>query len=161
MFYIVWKEQFTLYSRPQGNGYFVSYKDKLSDNYSKNWFDAKRFKTMGSALSRLGINCPKNLKSFDKFIEINDIDTLPVNRDKVLSNILSEEQEVKIGNFTKGRIEKIDESGNYLGNADDEIISYINSIINKNLKRRKSLYSDTNNYQQPKQTGINSWDGFY
>lgn len=140
MFYIVWKEPFTMYSLPQGNGYFVAYKDKLSNTYSQNWFEAKKFKTIGSALSRLELECPKYLTSFDKFLEINNINTLPVSRDKILSNLLSEEQEVRLGIFSKGRIEKVDEKGNFLGSVDEEICNYVNNIITKNLriKRRKN-----------------------
>jgi len=165
MFYIVWKEPFTMYSLPQGDGYFVVYKNKLSDTYSQNWFEAKKFKTIGPALSKLGLDCPKYLTSFDKFLELNDINTLPVSRDKILSNLLSEEQEVKLGIFSKGRIDKIDEKGNFLGSADEEICDYVNNIIKKNLRRkiRKNsvLYETPGVYEQAKQNGINSWEGFY
>jgi len=165
MFYIVWREPFSTYSTPQGDGYFVSYKNKCSDTYSKNWFEAKKYKTIGTALTKLGLDCPKYITSFDKFLELNEIDTLSVNRDKLLADILSEKQEVKLGNFSKGRIDKIDKDGNFLGSADEDIIEYVNNIIKNNLKRinnkKSNLYETPGVYESPKQIGVDTWEGFY
>lgn len=159
--YIVWLEPFTNYSESQGDGYFVSYKDKSSNYYSKNWFDAKKYKTIGTALARLGLIVPKFLTSFDKFLEVNEIDTLSVNRDKLLADILSEKQEVKLGNFSKGRIDKVDKYGT-LCSADEDIIEYVNKIIENNLKKKMSnFYETTDVYEQPKQTSVDTWEGFY
>jgi len=163
--YIVWFEPFTNYSKSQGDGYFVSYKSKSSDYYSKNWFDAKKYKTIGTALTRLGLIVPKLLTSFDKFLEVNEIDTLSVNRDKLLADILSEKQEVKLGNFSKGRIDKVDKYGT-LCSADEDIIEYVNKIIENNLKKnnlkkKMSNFYATDVYEQPKQTSVDTWEGFY
>jgi len=43
-------------------------------------------------LVRLVLIVPKFLTSFDKFLEVNEIDNLSVNRDKLLADILSEKQ---------------------------------------------------------------------
>ncbi len=151
--YIVWKEPY---------GYFVSYKDKSSDKYSKNWYDAKKYIKIGPALNKLGLVCPKYLTSFEKFIELNNIDNLSVNRDKLLSDILSEKQEVKIGNFINGKIYKVIDN-EIIGNADEDIIKYINNLIESNVKRMNkfNIYKDKDLYKQPKQTSNDTWEGFY
>jgi hypothetical protein len=41
--YIVWNNYYESYSRPQGDGYYVGYKDKLSDKFSTSIF-GKDFK---------------------------------------------------------------------------------------------------------------------
>jgi len=53
-FYIVWYKSITQYNITN-SGYYVSYKDKLSDNYSDNFVFAKRYKTLAPALTRAGI----------------------------------------------------------------------------------------------------------
>jgi hypothetical protein len=161
--YIVWREPFkNSFSETQGDGYFVSYRDKCSDNYSKNWYDAKKYKTIGIALSRLGISCPKYLRSLEHFFKINNIDPKTYNRDKVLSDILNTKKEVSFY-FLGGRIDKIDGNG-IISRADEDILEYINKIINNNLKKKlkeKSVIGYETKYQEPKQTGVDTWEGFY
>ena len=160
--YIVWREPFTNYISEKQGGYFVSYRDKGSDNYSKNWYEAKKYKTIVTAMSRLSLVCPKYLTSLEQFFELNKIDPTTYYRDKVLSDILNTEKEVSI-NFGKGRIDKIDDNG-VISKADDDILEYINDIINANLKRkekRKEKSKTEKSYQEPNQTGVDTWEGFY
>ena len=157
--YIVWREPFkSAFSEKQGDGYFVSYRDKCSDNYSKNWYDAKKYKTIVTAMSRLGLDCPKYLTSLEQFFELNKIDQTSYKRDKVLSDILNTEKEVSI-NFDKGRIDKIYDNG-IIGSADNDILEYLNNIIRTNLKK-KAKQSVSEIYETPKQTGVDTWEGFY
>jgi hypothetical protein len=157
--YIVWREPFTNnLSEKQGDGYFVSYRDKGSDNYSKNWYEAKKYKTIVTAMSRLSLVCPKYLTSLEQFFELNKIDQTTYYRDKVLSEILNTEKEVSI-NFGKGRIDKIDDNG-VISKADDDILEYINDIINASLKRKEKSKTEKS-YQEPNQTGVDTWEGFY
>jgi hypothetical protein len=159
--YIVWREPFkNSFSETQGDGYFVSYRDKCSDNYSKNWYDAKKYKSIVTAMSRLGLDCPKYLTSLEHFLRINKIDQTSYNRDKVLSDILDTEKEVSV-NFGRGRIDKIDDNG-FISSADEDILEYLNNIINTNLKKKSKGESDyETSYQEPKQTGVDTWEGFY
>jgi hypothetical protein len=162
MFYIVWLEPFSNYSEKEGDGYFVSYKDKCSNYYSKNWSDAKKYKTISNALIRLGLNFTKYITSFEKFLELNEIDKISFNRDILLSDILSEKKESKL-NFYKGRIDKIDDDGNFLGTADEDIILYVNKMIENNIKQinNKIHFYTPDKYEQPIQTGVDTWEGFY
>jgi len=160
--YIVWREPFkNSFSETQGDGYFVSYRDKCSDNYSKNWYDAKKYKTIVPAMTRLGLTCPKDLTSLEHFFRINKIDQTSYNRDKVLSDILDTENEVSI-NFSKGRIDKIDDNG-FISSADEDILEYLNKIINTNLKKKVKikLCDLERSYQEPKKSGVDTWEGFY
>jgi hypothetical protein len=66
-FYIVW-----FHKTPQGfrntltgdSGYYVKYKDKCSDEFSKNYILAKRYKAIGSAITR----CSQGRAASDKAI---------------------------------------------------------------------------------------------
>ena len=156
MNYLVWNDNF--------DGYFVSYRDKGSDNYSKKWFDAKKYKTIVPALSRLGISYNKHIKSLESFYELNEINTSS-KRDKLLSELLKEEETLKL-DFKRGRIDKINDDGDFLGDASDEILNFINILIEKNIKSYNEYQEKVNQlgavlYEQPKQIDENSWEGFY
>ena len=59
--------------------YYVSYNDKVSDTYSNNYIEAKRYKTLGSALSRAGLNYKKHVA----VIELKKIDEKIKNSTKI------------------------------------------------------------------------------
>ena len=108
MRYIVWREPYISYDIPQG-GYFVSYKDKCSDNFSDNWFDASRYTSLGGAISRLGIYGLECV-SIDDFIKVNLSvhNNIDVEREYKLSKLLDQEFNIDVILRKKGRIEKID-----------------------------------------------------
>lgn len=82
--------EFIVYKKNQG-GYYVSYKDKLSDNFSENWWDAKRYKSINFAIKRLGLYFTKNQTSFEYFIKSNKLDK-SYERDKKISKLLNEDK---------------------------------------------------------------------
>ena len=169
MWYIVYKEKFKsgfVSVGETGGGYFVKYKDKLSDTYSDNWFEANRYKSIGSALSRLGVDIGKQVVSWDKFYEYNRI-SKQSKRDKKLSELLDEEVDQSSLILSCGRIEKIGDNGEFLGSATDDIMKFINDKI----KINKSSY-DKRMVKYNEFTGVKSgyiietvegedfWDGF-
>jgi len=126
MWYIVWREPFKSYDIEQG-GYYVSWKNKLSDNYSNNWFEAKRYKSLGSAIDRLGIDLDFiERKTMDEFLKLNVSDASV--RDMKLAEVLNDQFEIT---FTKGRIDKINENGEFVGSAHDDVVEYVKLLMNK------------------------------
>lgn len=67
------------------------------------------------------------MKSMDDFYKANPI-TKSLEREKTISEILGESQE-NILIFERGFIDKIDDNGNYLGNAGKEVIEYVEKFI--------------------------------
>jgi hypothetical protein len=133
MKYIVWRTPFKSYEYAQGDGYFVKYKNKCSDEYSPNWFDAGKYKTIGSAITRLGITLNESMKSMDDFFNANEI-TKSYQRDKTISDILGDDLYHTI-NFSRGHIDKIDDNGNFIGNAGSDILEYVQKYIESNIKK--------------------------
>lgn len=126
MWYIVFREPFKSYGRDQG-GYFVSYKDKVSDNWSNNWFEAKRYKSLGPAITKLGIDLQYiERKTLDEFLkaEISE----DSKRDMKLGELLGDSFQLT---FTRGRIDKISETGEFLGSANDDVVKHIDELMTK------------------------------
>ena len=143
--YIVYKNPYKSYNIHQ-EGYFVSYKDKLCDNFSDNWIDAKRYKTIGPALSRLGIY-GLECTSIDNFLKSNKIDK-SILRDLKIESVLnpdiSDEYKILSVLRSKGRIEKVIESGNKnfplsLIDCEKEIVNWIKDKISKNENKIKTI----------------------
>jgi hypothetical protein len=137
MKYIVWRTPFKSFDYPQGDGYFVRWKNKCSDEFSPKWFDAKKYTSIGSALNRLGIEINDHIHSFEDFYKINRVDFFK-KREDTISEILGEEKNNSLF-FIKGHIDKIDDKGNFVGNAAEDIINYIESVIEQNIGKSKSL----------------------
>jgi hypothetical protein len=114
MNYIVWRAPFKSYGYNQGDGYYVRYKDKCSDVYSPNWFNAKRYETIGPSITRLRLILNDSIKTMDDFYTFNKIDKSFL-RDKTISKILDEDINLKEIYFEKGHIDKIDDNGNFIG----------------------------------------------
>ena len=111
MWYIVFRDEFKSYGFDQG-GYFVSYRDKCSDLYSPNWFEAKKYKSIGSALSRLRITIAPGMDTNEKFLAANKkINNIQSRRDIKLKGILGEDLSIIDYIFADGRIEKIGDNG--------------------------------------------------
>jgi len=126
------------YDYAQGDGYFVKYKNKCSDEYSPNWFDANKYKTIGPAISRLGLSLDNSIKTMDDFYTFNKLDKSHL-RDETISKILDEDNNLKEVFFERGHIDKIDDNGNFIGNAGDEIMEYVKSHIKKQFQASKSI----------------------
>lgn len=106
---------FIVYSK---YGYYVSYKDKISNNYSDNFIFAKRYKTFGAALSRAflydykGVNAIRYMNKIENGespfednikIEVVRIDNL---RNRKLRKLSGESSDA-IRNLGQIKIEKI------------------------------------------------------
>ena len=137
MKYIVWRKPFKSYDYPQGDGYFVKYKNKCADYWSPNWFDAGKYNNIGNAISRLGLTLNESMKTMDDFFAANRI-SKSFNREKSISEILGEKSS-KIVNFERGHIDKIDDNGNFIGNAGEEILEYIESKIKANVREHELI----------------------
>lgn len=139
MNYIVWKVKYTSYDIDQG-GYFVKYKDKLCDEFSVEWYDAKRYKSLGGAISRLGINIG-NCRSEKDFIKRHKKVNKSAERDMTLSKILDEEIDIsKIVSY-RGKIEMV-KDGKLIGDATDEIIQFIKNKIKSNYNKIQKKLSN-------------------
>lgn len=128
MWYITWIELH--------NGYYVKWKSKTEDEFSDNWIVAKKYKSITAAISRLHLRLDKHMLTIDSFIEANlrDIQTL---RGFKLSKLLDQTQDLRNFLYTIGRIDKVDEKGNFMGDAIDEIIEWITNNIKNNIKSKE------------------------
>lgn len=164
MKYIVWVNTFdTMSSGTQGGGFFVSYKNKLTDLYSENWFDAKKYSKIGYATNKIGINVDSHF-SFDDFIKknINKFYMKGFNRDKTLSDLegLSTNEWDIFKYYKGGRIWKVDDN-NLIGTAEKEIYEYIISKsydFNTKVKKNYSTYQTKNIVTHVE--GEDFWEGF-
>lgn len=111
------------------NGYYVGYKDKLSNHYSKNIQVCKKYNSIGSAISRLGINLDDY--SLDNILKEN-IDNKKTNRFNTIENLF--DSDVTKTFFIKGRIEKLDEFGN-IEDASNEVLDYIKNKMDKKTEK--------------------------
>lgn len=170
MWYIVYREKFKSYTET-GGGYFVKYKNKIEDSYSPNWFEAQKYKSLGSALNRMGIILELGMDDLDKFFKANSIDNRAMKRDTILSDILGEERDNNALIFSKGRIDKVGSDGRFLGSAEDEVMEYITSYLAKNKISNdrkmkaindiiKNVSGDTNGYIIETKEGEDFWEGF-
>lgn len=116
------------------NGYYVGYKDKLSNHYSKNIQVCKKYTSIASAISRLGISLDDY--SLDNILKAN-VDNKKTNRFNTIENLF--DSDVTKTFFLRGRIEKLDEFGN-IEDASNEVLDYIKNKINiKTEKYNKQM----------------------
>lgn len=160
MRYIVWKNFFINgYKIPQGDGYYVGWKDKLSDKYSKNWIDAKKYVSFQAAMVQLGFKFPRIQLGTD-YVDRNGIDLLfksfleknlsTESKRNILLNDLLSINNNDILEFSVGRIDKINDKGEIVGTAYNELLNTLRtnfeSIIdnhNKKIKKIKDSYVET------------------
>ena len=142
MWYIVYRNPFKSYNYDQGNGYFVRYKDKLSDEFSPNWFEASKYITISGAVTRLGVYGYEKATTLEDFIKTNDAyENIGFKRNSQLNKIFnidnSDDDHYIISEIlnNKGRIDKIDDNGEFLGDAIDEVVEFIKSSILSNKKK--------------------------
>lgn len=137
MKYIVWRQPYISYGIPQGDGYFVKYKNKLCDEFSTNWFEANRYKNIGDAINRLGLDINDSMFSVNDFLEQNKI-TSDYHRLSKISEILNDSDRPVI-RFGRGHIDLVDDDNNFIGNAGAELIKYIEGRIEQNYGKRASI----------------------
>jgi len=161
MEYIVFKEPYTSYTITKG-GYFVSYKNKLSDNFSDNWYDASRYKNLGPALTRLGIY-GLECTSIDSFIKIN-IDSIrseQIKRDIKLKKILGDSITIRDILNLKGRIEVVKDN-QLLDYNSDEIVDFIINKIDSNNRKMQNKYKQVDFSQTylDKEEDLDFWENW-
>lgn len=133
MWYIVWQEPYTSYGYEQGDGYYVGWKNKCEDKFSKNWFEAKKYKSFGSAIDRLRLRTDRHMTTVEDFWKRN-VSTKEELRDFKLTNIVGGEvPNIRNLVFSKGRIDKIDEKGNFCGSAVDEVVDWVEKMLKSNV----------------------------
>ena len=137
MKYIVWRSPYTSYGYPQGDGYFVKYKNKCADEFSTNWFEANRYKSIGPAINRLGLEINKQMFSIEDFFKANKL-LIDYTRNKSINEILDYQDSV-ILTFERGYIAKIDDNNNPIGNAGDELLDFIKVQIESNKKHKSAI----------------------
>lgn len=125
-------------------GYFVSYKDKISDKFSDNWYDAARYKRLDNAVNRLGIY-GLECTSIENFIKVNMNDNISkkLNRNTYIGKILNESYEkeaIEIILENKGRIEGV-ENNKLIEIPVSEVVQIIIDRIEENNKKIKNKYS--------------------
>jgi len=100
-------------------GYYVGYRDKISNEYSENWIDAKRYKTLETAIrNRIFSGYKMSLGDYRKLIkdmENNPEYLLKVLREKKLKRVTGTDSETTV-EFIKEifgrRIEIVEKDGN-------------------------------------------------
>lgn len=165
MWYIVYKEKFKSYTET-GGGYFVGYKNKIEDTYSDNYVEANKYKAIGAALTRLGIEIKPSMDSMDRFLESIRPRTKAAKRNRALSNIFDETTNPIDVIFSNGRIEKVSINGELLGSASDDVLRYIEGKISRNKEKmdriRKAVEPivGKSSYLIETKEGEDFWDGF-
>jgi hypothetical protein len=136
MEYIVFRNPYTSYGINQ-SGYFVSYKDKLSDKFSDNWYDAKRYKSLGFAISKLGIIGLES-NSIEYFVKLNtNKNSKSLNRDIKISKLFglsTEKESIEHIIHERGKIQIVE--NNELKDIDIEVINnfIVDKISKNNIK---------------------------
>ena len=159
--YIVWRNKFGSYNKPQGDGYFESYKDKSSDNWTLSPLLASKYKTIGPAITRAGLY--KTKLGLEKFLEENLNDQ--AKRDLKLSCLLDGDIELDGDIFINGRVDKILPSGEVVP-ATKEVLEYIKKDYQKQIDKTNKLKIKNQHIDEPNKNfvehveGEDFWEGF-
>ena len=136
------------------SGYFVSYQDKISDKFSPNYIDAKKYKSLGPVLTRAGISF-NSYGAFETIKKIKyDLDnSVLVNRRKKIYKLENKEFSI---DFDKD-IEKINILPDHISieileiNGND--LEYLGPISNKEIyefiKKESDKFCKKYNYKEP------------
>jgi len=163
-YYIIYYDSITQYSKTN-KGYYVSYKNKIEDNYSENYILAKRYMSLGPVLNRIGIeykhySSVKNVK--DIYVKIEN--SVKVNRLRKLFKINSNENnhnEVNLINILPNnlRIEIIEIEGNDIKNLGLVPNTEIYDLIKKGSYEYLKKYPEINTIPEKNATkeDIDDW----
>lgn len=155
MYYIVYRNRYESY-RIEQVGYFVGYKNKLCDKFSEHPNMAKKFKTLGAAITRLGVDI-YGFNSYQEWLEHFISDS--AHREAALSELLGQKGEFV--EFVNGRIEKISEDGTVVSDAGEEVLEHIKGMFKKRDLKKKASYSDySGSYILETPEGEDFWEGF-
>ena len=152
MWYIVYrnKHKSTILgsaSKETGVGYYVGYKNKLEDNFSSNFIEAKRYKSIGPALTRLGVNYIPGM-SMEKLLSTIKTNNTQAKREDILNKVFDIETKYNPIDilFTNGRIEILSDDGKLIGSAGEDITKYIESKFVDKSNQIKSKELDKFDY---------------
>ena len=155
MYYIVYRNRYESYGIEQV-GYFIGYKDKLCDKFSEHPNMAKKFKTLGAAVTRLGVAID-GFRSYEDWLEAFVSDS--THREAALAEVLGQKGEFV--EFVKGRIEKISEDGTVVSDAGEEVLEFTRNLFKKRDAKVKTAYSGyVGEYIAETPEGEDFWDGF-
>ena len=134
-YYIVYFNKITQYHKTN-KGYYVGYKDKIEDNYSENFIYAKRYKTLGAAITRTGLK--HNGSRAVKLIESLE------NGDDIFENIsnieiisIPNERKLKLSKLNGENCDRIEKLGKI---SNDELIKYFRKEADRFLKSLEGKY---------------------
>jgi hypothetical protein len=147
-------------------GYYKSYKSKVATTYTNNRHYAFEYKTLHTALTRLGVSVDEN--SVDDFIKRNIEYDKVAQREKKLSKLMKTKDDIDISFviLSKGRIEKVDEDGSFIEDATDEVVKFIEGKLEENKKKYEVHISKFNrlmggtSYVEECDDNDDFWDGF-
>jgi len=139
MGYVVYHNKGRFSSDNNKKGYFMSYKDKISESYTENIMKAKEYKSLRSALSR--IYNMSYLASYSEIIE--KFENSEIRKQKI-SNLTDKEyvRDFSKIRFFDGFIEKIEWSKNVeysVVSAHEEIYDYCKKHLKKKIKKNKKI----------------------
>lgn len=155
MYYIVYRNRYESYGIEQV-GYFVGYKDKLCDKFSEHPNMAKKFKTMGAAITRLGVAID-GFRSYEDWLEAFLSDS--THREAAIAEVFGQKGEFV--EFVKGRIEKISEDGTVVSDAGEEVLEFTRNLFKKRDAKVKTAYGGyVGKYIVETPEGEDFWDGF-
>lgn len=143
------------------SGYYVGYEDKISDKYSPDYIFAKKYKTLGFALSRLGMNYKRNKATeLIRLVDYRINKSLKIKRRKKLSKIegfdfqLNDmDLESVIDSIIDGKksIERVEINGNIIKNlgkvSNKEIYDYFKKESDKFIRSIRSPYYEPSNLE--------------
>lgn len=153
MWYVVYRNPFKSNRLYSDGGYFVKYKNKIEDEYSTNIVEANKYKSIGPALSRLGIYVEKNMFTLESVFERTQI-SFSEKREIKLNKILDIDFD-PMSIFHNNRIDKIDIDGKYIGCSNKEAIDYIQSILDKNKRKFEKIKSEYEEALRKTDPGVN------
>jgi hypothetical protein len=156
-------------------GYYVSYKDKVSDKYSEQAIEAKRYKSITGAIDRLCMDlwtrtgADGNIAPFiDKQIEKHHKTVArEIKIDEVLGQETEMREKIRLVMREKGRIERVDIKGNMVEIEDAEKEA-VDHILKKLDDKRKAFLKKLliekieygNGYIIEEEEGADFWEGF-
>jgi len=153
-YYVVYHESITQYGITN-KGYYVSYKDKLEDRYSESFIDAKRYKILGPALSRKGIQfsdygAVETIREINTLIE-KSIKIQRIDKLRKLDNKeeLSFERKLELADPIVKGIEIVEVNGNSIENLGNITNKEVYDFIKPKADKFKAKHKITDDAEIP------------
>jgi hypothetical protein len=162
--YIIYYDNITRYGISD-SGYYVGYRDKLSDKYSNSYLFAKKYKTLGPVLNRLNFNCTGyNAINIIRQIHVSINNSLIISRRKKLLKLDNKDFNDNITNIIDNiglnffkdarqdaRIEVIEIDGDHITNlgkiSNLEVYNFIKKEADKFAAKSNIKIFENKNYE--------------